>query len=136
MTKLEKVIQAQILDYLLQREQRIGDVFFWRQNTAAARMPSGAWVKFGRVGCPDILGVQLCAMVKRATDYMPLGQAFGIEVKQAGADLSDDQRTFKADWERHGGLYVLARSTQDAIAALGAEHIPPARLLELEHRPR
>jgi hypothetical protein len=45
------------------------------------------------------------------------GRAIAIETKGAGRQ-QENQRAFQAAWEKHGGVYVLARSTDDLAGIL------------------
>ncbi len=46
------------------------------------------------------------------------GQVIMVEVKTARGRLSQDQVQFAADWEDHGGAYIVARSIEDVERAL------------------
>jgi len=46
------------------------------------------------------------------------GRVIMIEVKTARGRLSQDQVQFAADWEDHGGTYILARSVEDVERSL------------------
>ncbi len=41
------------------------------------------------------------------------GKAYAIEVKIGKDRQSEDQRSFEVDWERAGGLYIIAKSFDD-----------------------
>jgi len=64
-------------------------------------------INFGLQGSGDIMG---------ATAGRPLS----IEVKNATGGQSEAQRNFEAAWAKAGGLYVLARSPEEALAAIRA----------------
>ena len=49
---------------------------------------------------------------------LPGGRAWSIEAKYLTGAQRDTQRAFQAEWERHGGLYTLARSVEDVRAVL------------------
>ena len=76
----------------------------WRQNTGAIKDANGRLVRFGLIGSADILGI-----------LAPSGRFVAIEVKTATGRQSEQQRAFQQMIERHGGIYVLARSVDDAI---------------------
>ena len=87
------------------------DLTLWRQNTGAAVTKHGALVRFGVKGQADISGIR------------DGGQRIEIECK-AGTKQTDAQRAWQRMIERHGGVYVLARSVEDVKDALtppGAE---------------
>lgn len=114
----EKAIQNDILVAITAEP----GVMAWRNNTGMAwvgtemRAGVGSMVrvergmvilrearplKAGLPGSPDIIG---CAN----------GRGFGIEVKTRTGSQSDQQVAFQRAWTRVGGLYVLARSVDDA----------------------
>jgi len=57
-------------------------------------------------GIPDFLGVHK-------------GRAVAIEAKAGRNKLSRYQEQFRAEWERHGGVFILARGPEDVCKALG-----------------
>jgi hypothetical protein len=82
----------------------------WRQNTGVAMLGRRA-VRFGVPGMPDIFGI-----------LAPSGRLIGIECKAARGQQTKEQVCFQAMMERHGAIYVLAKSVDDvdrALAALG-----------------
>lgn len=87
-----------------------------RMNTGKALI-KGRWVAFGLPGLPDIVGIML-----------PNGRAVGIEVKTATGRQRDTQVSFQKVFERFGGLYILARSTDDVKAGFIAAGVSPALL--------
>ena len=95
----EKDIQKGILEYLSYRKG-----FFWRNNSGGFRDIKNHFYRFGLKGSPDILGI-----------IPPDGRLVAIEVKSATGQMTDDQRWFQEQVEKHGGVYVLARSVQDVI---------------------
>ena len=99
----EAGIQAQILLAI----GRMPDLLVWRQNVGKMIAANGRVVSFGVPGCPDIIGCYR-------------GRFIGIEVKAPKGRQSDQQIKFQAAVERAGGIYILARSVNDAVSALGA----------------
>lgn len=99
----ESVVQGEILRVYANHPR----VCLWRQSTGAARI-GGRFVRFGLKGQADLQGV-----------IAPSGQALFIECKSARGVQSPEQRTFQRLVEKHGGLYVLARTLEDVAAALG-----------------
>lgn len=61
-------------------------------------------IKYGIKGETDLQGI-----------VAPFGRSLFIEVKTGGGVLSDEQEIFRAMVEKFGGIYVLARSVQDAV---------------------
>lgn len=79
----------------------------FRNNVGMAWMRNGAPVRFG-VGGPgaaDLIGIYR-------------GRFVAVEVKTPTGRLSPEQKTFAALVERHGGIYVVLRSVDDANAWL------------------
>lgn len=67
-------------------------------------------VRFGIPGETDLQGI-----------IAPWGRLLAIEVKTGSGRLSKDQARFRNMIEKFGGLYVEARSVEDALqAVLGA----------------
>jgi hypothetical protein len=96
----EKSIQNAILVAVT----KLPGSFFWRANSGVAPI-EGRMVRFNLPGCPDILGTYR-------------GRFVGIEVKTPTGRQSEAQRRFQAAVLRGGGVYVLARSVDDALTAL------------------
>ena len=97
----EAPIQRQILASL----HRAG-VFVWRANVGGARLPSGAVIKFGIRGQPDLIGM------------LPDGRFLGIETKAERGRQSPVQRAFQARCDRNRAVYLIARSLDEARTAL------------------
>lgn len=73
----------------------------WRQNTGAARTPTGQVVRFGVPGQADISGIT------------NTGRRIEIETKAGRGRLSEAQQNWRAMIEKFGGLYILARTLAD-----------------------
>lgn len=119
----EKEIQESILEWLTLKR-----IFCFRQNTGAlgvedSRRKSGKRVvRFATPGCADIIGLMEARRVKGfdgAIKYEDHGRFLAIEVKSARGKQSLAQHSFQQAVERSGGLYILARSLDDVIRALG-----------------
>lgn len=82
---------------------------FWRQNQGTFRTMDGRRVVSATsiVGISDILGAYRCRPV-------------AIETKTRTGSLRKTQIIFRANWEKAGGIYIVARSPEEAIAALEA----------------
>ena len=98
--------EAQIQGEILLAIGRLPGSLWWRNNTGALPDKSGRVIRYGLKGSPDILG---CCR----------GRFVGIEVKAAMGRQSDAQQNFQRAFEKAGGLYVLARSADDALNAIG-----------------
>lgn len=80
-------------------------VTIWRNNSGFDRDRK---VRFGLgIGSADLVGL-----------VHGTGRFVGVEVKTPSGRLSPEQRLWGDVVERHGGLYVVARSVDDALAAL------------------
>lgn len=102
----ERDIQRAILSALSQAFHPHG--VFWTADTGVARSMDGKRViKFGLVGQADVQG---CIG----------GRWVGVEVKALRGRQRESQRRFQAAVEAAGGVYVIARSPTEAVAALRA----------------
>lgn len=90
----EKDIQAELLRYLSLR-----GVFCWRNNSGAAPMPSGHFVRFGSPGSADILGV-----------LSPSGRLLGVECKRPGGKPTALQQSWMDSIKAAGGVAICASS--------------------------
>lgn len=79
----------------------------WRNNIGHAVMERGGRVTFG-VGGPG--GADLIGMLQ--------GRFLGVEIKTPIGRQSPEQRTFQAVVESKGGIYLLVRGVDDAIAQI------------------
>lgn len=101
----EQDIQSAILIYVTS----LPGSFFWRQNTGASKFSGDSgknyYVKFGVKGSADIQGTL-------KTEWG--GQSIAIECKRLkGGVQSQDQKNWQRNFERGGGIYILARSVED-----------------------
>ncbi|MGR3315411.1 VRR-NUC domain-containing protein [Roseovarius indicus] len=85
---------------------------FWRQNAGRVRSDRGAWVSLGPPGIADIVGV---------ID----GEAVFVEVKTKTGKQREAQRKFQVAIEKAGGIYLIARSPEEAISGLKARLTAP-----------
>lgn len=101
-----KLSETAILGLVL-RYVRIHPRVAWvrRINTGAAKL-KGFHVRFGFVGCSDLIG--------QLTD----GRFLAIECKADKGILSDEQKTFLDRVNRHNGLAGVVRSIDEAEALL------------------
>jgi len=81
-------------------------VYFWRNNSGAYKSESGAFVRFGKKGTSDIVGVY------------PGGRFFAVECKKPGGKLSDEQIEFLKSVRLHGGVVCVAESVDDVDKCL------------------
>jgi hypothetical protein len=98
--------ESQLQDQIRLALGREPDVLLYRNNCGVAEA-HGHKIRFG-VGNPG--GADLIGIFR--------GRFLAIEVKTAAGRQSDDQRRFQQLVERRGGIYLLARSVDDALAWL------------------
>jgi len=84
------------------------DCRVWRNNTGKLPDRFGRWISFGLKGSADILGI------------LRGGRFLAIETKTPAGRLRPEQIAFRTMIVGHGGLYVLARSVEDAVNAVEA----------------
>ena len=106
---LESQVQKQIGDFL----DWCPDVpLWWRQNVAAGQLVKEdgtltQWMRFGFVGCPDILG------------YLRDGTMLMIEVKKPSVKKArTEQQNCIEQAQRYGVLALIARDYSDVKRAL------------------
>ena len=79
-------------------------------NPCPACAAKGRWIQGMPAGAPDLMGIV------RGT-----GAGLAVEVKSDTGKQRPEQRDFEAAWTRSGGIYVLARSAEEAIASVEAK---------------
>lgn len=84
-----------------------GSGIFWRVNVGAAVTAAGSVMRFGLPGQADIAG---CVA----------GRHVEVEVKTDVGRQSPAQRNWQDAIRRAGGIYVLARSADEAVALVRA----------------
>ena len=115
-----------ILNDVLMKVSAIPGAFIYRQNTGTAwqgrpvDVPPGEYVRvlpgmkilaearpidFGIEGGGDAVGHRG-------------GRAFQIETKALRGRQRERQIAFEREWVKHGGIYILARSADQAISAI------------------
>lgn len=85
---------------------RIKEIRVWRQNSGKLPNEQGRMVQFGTPGAADITGI------------LPDGRRLEIEVKTPTGRQSEQQKRYQDMIERFGGVYILARSVDDAVNAV------------------
>lgn len=106
--------ESQLQDAIRLELGRTGELVLWRNNCGSAVMRNGFRVTFG-VGNPG--GADLIGIYR--------GRAVFVEIKTPTGRQSPEQRQFQQLVERHGGIYVVLRSVEDArawLAELRAAH--------------
>lgn len=100
MNEKEADIQHAILDYLALKR-----IFHWRNNSGALKTEKGRFVRFGAVGSPDIFALRN-------------GTLYAIEVKTQKGRVSEAQAKFLVEFNRAGGVPVIARTIDDVTTKL------------------
>ena len=77
-----------------------------RMNSGAARV-GGRFIRFGFIGCPDVLGM------------LRDGRLLGVEVKAPKGRLRPEQAIFLERINDAGGVGFVARDCLDVLQALG-----------------
>jgi predicted TIM-barrel fold metal-dependent hydrolase len=93
---------------LLALQMRWPKGLFYRRNVGAAILPSGRFVRFGYAGMADIAGVVDSISVE-------------VETKTGDERQRKEQRGWQAAVERAGGVYVLARTPEEAVEQVERE---------------
>lgn len=90
------------------------DLMLWENTTGNLRaVESDRRIAVGLPGSPDIIGV-----LAIPSPDGPRGRFIGIEVKTGEATLSPQQRAFHARAGQLGALLIVARSVDEAVAAV------------------
>ena len=97
----ESFVLTGCLNYLQARR-----IFHWRNNTGAVQIAPGRFMRFGRKGASDILGI------------LPGGRLLCVECKAQGGRLSPEQKQFLADVRELGALALVVRGWWELDEAL------------------
>jgi len=94
-------VLADCLKYL-----EIRGFYCWRNNTGAVQIAPGRFMRFGKKGSSDILGI------------LPGGRLLCVECKAKSGRLSPEQKQFIADAQKLGALALVVRGWQELDAEL------------------
>ena len=98
--------ESLVLDGCLNYLQARG-IYCWRNNTGAVRIRPGQFMRFGKVGSSDILGI------------LPGGRLLCVECKAPNRGrLSPEQKQFLADVRELGALAFVVRGWWELDEAL------------------
>lgn len=97
--------ETEIMRSILVAVSDLPSGLFWRQNVGVGVAPGKRIIRFGLPGMADIGGI-----------YQ--GRHVEIEVKAPRGRQSVQQQRWQRAVERAGGVYILARSPQEALDAL------------------
>jgi hypothetical protein len=96
-----------ILPEVLVAVTDLPDTLAWRANSGVFLSLDGRrHIRANIPGCADVIGVRA-------------GRAIAIETKTLKGDQRKTQENFQLRWELAGGLYIVARSAEDALRGLG-----------------
>jgi hypothetical protein len=84
----------------------IRGIYHWRNSVGAVRIAPGRFMRFGKVGSSDILGI------------LPGGRMLCVECKAKGGRLSPEQKQFLADARELGALALVVRGWWELDEAL------------------
>ncbi|MEH6630183.1 MAG: VRR-NUC domain-containing protein [Halopseudomonas aestusnigri] len=94
----------------------------WRNNTGALKNQSGQLVRFGLPGSGDILGLKRIVITPEMVGQI-IGRFIAIETKTKTGKQRDQQERFEEMVIGHGGLYVVARSAEEAVNGINGVEI-------------
>jgi len=97
---------SRLLNEILLKIGARKDCRVWKNATGSAVSRSGSYVKFGKKGSADILGI--------TSD----GRMFCVEVKTGAAVQTKEQKAFQNMVTKMGGRYVLARNSHAVVQFL------------------
>jgi hypothetical protein len=101
-----KLQENEILPAVLIAVTALPGGMFWRQNSGVFRTLDGRRVvRASAVGVADILGCYR-------------GHAVAIETKTLAGEQRRSQHRFQRKWQIAGGIYIVARSVNDALRGL------------------
>lgn len=103
--KKKKAPEGQVLRDCLKLLKDLS-IFAWRNNSGSMQV-GGRYIKFGKAGSSDIIGM------------LPCGRFLGIECKSKTGRQSKNQIMFQKQVEANGGLYLLVRSAAELAEHLG-----------------
>ena len=86
-------------------------IYHWRNSTGAVQIAPGRFMRFGKKGSSDILGI------------LPGGRLLCVECKAQDGRLSPEQKQFLAEVQKLGALALVVRGWRELDAALRREGI-------------
>lgn len=110
--------ESAILNQTLVVVTAIPDDIYYRQNSGLFFTREGRPVRAAVPGAGDIIGVHRILITPEMVGRH-IGLAVSLETKTQTGRQSAQQRAFQRAWERAGGLYLIVRSPDEALCALG-----------------
>lgn len=87
-------------------------LFAYRQNTGAYKTESGHYVRYGVPGGSDIVSITPVVITPEMVGKT-LGVYTATECKSENGKLTEPQERFRDHVLACGGIYIVARSTED-----------------------
>ena len=116
----EPLTETPVLSAVLVAVSALPGTMCWRHNSGALPDRNGRWVSFGLVGSGDVIGSHAVTITPEMVGRT-VGVAFSIETKRPhGGRFSKKQDDFAVAWRKAGGLYIPARSAQEALDGLNS----------------
>ena len=100
--------ESHVLDGCL-RYLKVCGIYHWRNNTGAVQIAPGRFMRFGKKGSSDIIGV------------LPDGRALFVECKSQKGRLSPEQKKFIDDVKNLGCLACCVRGWKELDQILRQE---------------
>lgn len=97
--------EKSIMDAIMVSVSKLSDTMVWRNNSGLLYTKRGTPVRASVPGAPDLIGIRK-------------GRFIGIEVKTEKGRQEASQIRFQSVCEKAGGLYVIARSPEEAVRIL------------------
>jgi hypothetical protein len=94
-------VEIRLTAYIIAQLNLLPRCYFWRMNTGVAQAGDRK-IRFGVPGQADITGIAN-------------GRRVEIEVKSPTGKQRPDQKQFQSRVEAAGGIYIVARSLDDAL---------------------
>lgn len=102
---------------LLRLSNRFYPGIAWRMNAGRVQTITGHWVDLGPEGIADVGVFVPCVPIDRP-DALPFAVMCFVEVKRRTGKQREAQKRWQEAVERAGGVYVLARSEDQAEAGV------------------
>jgi hypothetical protein len=96
---------------LIEIPKRYARIRVWRNNRVKA-------MAIGRGGKQRMISAGVDGQADLTGICGPFGRKIEVEIKAGKDQLSEAQRSFRSMILSHGGIYVVARSVEEGIAAL------------------
>lgn len=95
------------------------DAMAWRNQSGCFRAMDNPdrIIQVGQLGSPDVLSVVAVTITPEMVGQT-IGVAVGIEVKTDKGKQSEQQKKWQRAFEKKGGIYLLARSQEQAESAV------------------